>query len=191
MRRADLNSLDRLPRGSQSFYALAFLSEELDKVTRFSSSRASARSLSKRAMLDAAKESNSSVVWGMGAPPLDPREPRLCLGRRQLVLTCVKIRDEAEFQGRRESASSAICEKRASEMDIARHLERHGTRVEVQMVESGASAVSEVILDQARRVSADLVVMGGYGHSRAREWVLGGATLEVLENSEFPILMAH
>ena len=59
------------------------------------------------------------------------------------------------------------------------------------MVESGARAVSEVILDQARRVSADLVVMGGYGHSRAREWVLGGATLEVLENSEFPILMAH
>ena len=82
-------------------------------------------------------------------------------------------------------------EKRASEMDIARHLERHGTRVEVHMVESGASAVSEVILDQARRASADLVVMGGYGHSRAREWVLGGATLEVLENSEFPILMAH
>ena len=58
-------------------------------------------------------------------------------------------------------------------------------------MESGASAVSEVILDQARRASADLVVMGGYGHSRAREWVLGGATLEVLENSEFPILMAH
>ena len=82
-------------------------------------------------------------------------------------------------------------EKRAPEMDIARHLDRHGTKIEVHMPESGDRAVSEVILDQARRISADLVVMGGYGHSRAREWVLGGATLEVLENSEFPVLMAH
>ena len=81
--------------------------------------------------------------------------------------------------------------KRAPEMDIARHLDRHGTKIEVHMPESGDRAVSEVILDQARRISADLVVMGGYGHSRAREWVLGGATLEVLENSEFPVLMAH
>jgi nucleotide-binding universal stress UspA family protein len=82
-------------------------------------------------------------------------------------------------------------EKREPGMDIARHLDRHGTKVEVTMLESEGQPVSQVILDQARRVSADLIVMGGYGHSRAREWVLGGATLEMLERSEFPILMAH
>ena len=47
-------------------------------------------------------------------------------------------------------------EKRAPEMDIARHLDRHGTKIEAHMPESGDRAVSEVILDQARRVSADL-----------------------------------
>lgn len=82
-------------------------------------------------------------------------------------------------------------ERREPGTDIARHLDRHGTRVEIEMVESGGRAVSEVILDQARRMSADLIVMGAYGHSRAREWVLGGATLEMLQQSEFPILMAH
>ena len=68
-----------------------------------------------------------------------------------------------------DAETGAADEKRAPEMDIARHLDRHGTNIEVHMVESGDSAVSEVILEQARRVAADLVVMGGYGHSRARE----------------------
>ena len=82
-------------------------------------------------------------------------------------------------------------EKRAPEMDIARHLDRHGTKIEVHMPESGDRAVSEVILDQARRISADLVVMGGYGHSRAREWVLGGATRHLLDHMTVPTLLSH
>jgi nucleotide-binding universal stress UspA family protein len=75
--------------------------------------------------------------------------------------------------------------------DIATHLDRHGSRAELVAASSDGRAVSEVILDQARRMSADLIVMGAYGHSRAREWVLGGATLDMLEQSDFPILMAH
>lgn len=75
--------------------------------------------------------------------------------------------------------------------DIAKHLGRLGTSVEVCAVESQDRRVSEVILDQARRMSADLIVMGGYGHSRAREWMMGGATRDMLSTSEFPILMAH
>jgi nucleotide-binding universal stress UspA family protein len=90
-----------------------------------------------------------------------------------------------------DSTSSAGHGKPKAEMDVARHLDRHGTKVEIEILESDGRPVSEVILDQARRMSADLIVMGGYGHSRAREWVLGGATREMLEKSEFPILMAH
>ena len=40
-------------------------------------------------------------------------------------------------------------------------------------------------------MSADHIVMGAYGHSRVREWILGGATREMLETSDVPILMAH
>lgn len=75
--------------------------------------------------------------------------------------------------------------------DIAKHLDRLGTSVEVSVVESQGREVSEVILEQARRMSADLIVMGGYGHSRAREWMLGGSTRDMLSSSDVPILMAH
>ena len=75
--------------------------------------------------------------------------------------------------------------------DIARHISRCGAPVEVTIEQSQGRDVSDVILEQARRTSADLIVMGGYGHSRAREWILGGATRNTLLTSEFSILMAH
>jgi nucleotide-binding universal stress UspA family protein len=75
--------------------------------------------------------------------------------------------------------------------DIAKHISRYGAPVEVSVVRSQGRDVSDVILEQARRISADLIVMGGYGHSRAREWIIGGATRDTLMGSEFPILMAH
>ena len=75
--------------------------------------------------------------------------------------------------------------------DISRHLSRHGTQVEADIVESKGRDLVELFLEHARRFSADLIVMGGYGHSRTREWMLGGATRDMLTASEFPVLMAH
>ena len=49
----------------------------------------------------------------------------------------------------------------------------------------------EGLLNEARKSSADLVVMGGYGHSRFREWVLGGVTRYLLTHATVPILIAH
>jgi nucleotide-binding universal stress UspA family protein len=40
-------------------------------------------------------------------------------------------------------------------------------------------------------VHADLLVMGAYGHSRLREWVLGGATRHVLQHAQLPLLLRH
>lgn len=51
--------------------------------------------------------------------------------------------------------------------------------------------VGERILSKAADVSADLLVMGCYGHSRAREWVLGGATRSMLQSMTLPVLMSH
>ena len=50
--------------------------------------------------------------------------------------------------------------------------------VEIVMLESETKVVSDVLLERAGRMSADLIVMGAYGHSRPREWVLGGTTVE-------------
>ena len=51
--------------------------------------------------------------------------------------------------------------------------------------------VGNTVLSHAADIGADLIVMGGYGHSRLREWVMGGATRMVLDTMTVPVLMAH
>lgn len=75
--------------------------------------------------------------------------------------------------------------------DLARSLARHGIKVEVRELPSGGTEAGVVLLDEARRSGADLLVMGAYGHSRLREWVLGGATEEALETAGVALLLAH
>jgi nucleotide-binding universal stress UspA family protein len=79
----------------------------------------------------------------------------------------------------------------AAASDLARYLDRHGAKVTVACVASAGRSVAETILTEARRQSSDLIVMGGYGHSRLREWVMGGTTLDVLQTSTVPLLIAH
>jgi nucleotide-binding universal stress UspA family protein len=76
-------------------------------------------------------------------------------------------------------------------IDIAGHLDRHGVNVEITAVEAGEKTVAEVLIDEANKMSADLIVMGAYGHSRFREWILGGVTRKMLETSDVPVLIAH
>jgi nucleotide-binding universal stress UspA family protein len=47
------------------------------------------------------------------------------------------------------------------------------------------------LIAEARRQKADLIVMGGYGHSRLREWLLSGVTYELLHKAPVPLLIAH
>jgi nucleotide-binding universal stress UspA family protein len=75
--------------------------------------------------------------------------------------------------------------------EIERHLARHGVTAEIVAVESQGRRVADGVLDEARRVSADLVIMGGYGHTRLREQVFGGATLDMLTITDRPVLLAH
>ncbi|MFN3447831.1 MAG: universal stress protein [Roseococcus sp.] len=75
--------------------------------------------------------------------------------------------------------------------DIARHLARHGLPVSVQVVTSPELGAGELLLNAAADLGADLLVMGGYGHSRLREWVLGGATRTLLREATLPVLMSH
>ncbi|MGL4291321.1 MAG: universal stress protein, partial [Phreatobacter sp.] len=75
--------------------------------------------------------------------------------------------------------------------DIARHLTRHGAKVDVKTVASDGRSIAQVLIDEARHGAIDLLVMGGYGHSRLREWVLGGTTRDILTATTIPVLMAH
>jgi nucleotide-binding universal stress UspA family protein len=74
--------------------------------------------------------------------------------------------------------------------DIALYLARHGVKVEVTQ-ENTRSDVGNAILSLAADKSSDLLVMGGYGHTRFREVLLGGVTMTILKTMTVPVLMAH
>ena len=78
-----------------------------------------------------------------------------------------------------------------SSKDIAKYLSWHEVQAEVVELAPDHRLVGEVLLEEAERVSADLLVMGAYSHSRVRELILGGVTRHVLQNADLPVLMAQ
>jgi nucleotide-binding universal stress UspA family protein len=74
---------------------------------------------------------------------------------------------------------------------IAEHLARHKIKVDLKSLVAPDSEAADVILSQVADSEADLIVMGGYGHSRLREFVLGGVTRSMLGAMTAPVLMAH
>jgi nucleotide-binding universal stress UspA family protein len=107
-------------------------------------------------------------------------------------LTVLTVRQGAPPEGRTELPGAAI----------ARHLARHG--IETQAKEEVAEATTppsfvvrpvtteaDVLLNCASDMGADLLAVGGYGHSRARELVLGGVTRQLLNTMTLPVLMSH
>jgi nucleotide-binding universal stress UspA family protein len=75
--------------------------------------------------------------------------------------------------------------------DIARHMVRHGLKVEVAKVIAKDVPDSALLLNHASDMGADLLVMGAYGHSRLREFILGGMTRSLLREMTVPVLLSH
>jgi nucleotide-binding universal stress UspA family protein len=75
--------------------------------------------------------------------------------------------------------------------DLATHLVRHGLQVSAKGLDGIGIGVTEALLSHAADTEVDLVVMGGYAHSRLRRLVFGGATSGILSAMTSPVLMAH
>jgi nucleotide-binding universal stress UspA family protein len=75
--------------------------------------------------------------------------------------------------------------------DLGQHLARHGLNVRIKRITSPDTDVPSAILSYAADSSADMIVMGGYGHSRLRQFILGGVTRGMLESMTVPVLMSH
>lgn len=75
--------------------------------------------------------------------------------------------------------------------DIARHLARHGVEVTAAHTVADEISVADALLNYAFDMAADLLVTGGYGHSRVRELVLGGVTRSLLRTMTLPVLFSH
>jgi len=75
--------------------------------------------------------------------------------------------------------------------DICVSLARHGVKCEGAEEVDPRTGVGETLLACAHKFGADLLVMGCYGHTRWREFILGGATRHVLSYANLPVLMSH
>jgi nucleotide-binding universal stress UspA family protein len=84
-----------------------------------------------------------------------------------------------------------VIKKTASAVALGKHLERHGIEAAVDDVKSTGRAIGDVFKAYVREHKIDLLVMGGYGHSRVREFFLGGATKSMLSRPPTWVLMSH
>lgn len=75
--------------------------------------------------------------------------------------------------------------------DMVTHLKRHGVTLEVMHAPASEGDVGRLLLSKAKEARADMIVMGAFHHSRWREFILGGVTLTMLEESTIPLFMAH
>lgn len=75
--------------------------------------------------------------------------------------------------------------------DISLHLARHGVKVQAESLEVHEISVGEALLSRLADEGADLLVMGGYGHSRLSQTVLGGVTRTILESMTVPVFLSH
>ncbi|MEQ8659047.1 MAG: universal stress protein [Hyphomicrobiales bacterium] len=75
--------------------------------------------------------------------------------------------------------------------DVARWLSHQGCKVTVQHHPSGGKEIADSLMQRAREVDAELVVMGAYDHSRMRQIIFGGTTRSMIAQTDLPVLLAH
>jgi nucleotide-binding universal stress UspA family protein len=76
-------------------------------------------------------------------------------------------------------------------LDLQGYFRLHGVEAQWHREAGEPAELGDLLLSRVADFSADLLVMGCYGHSRAREWILGGTTRTVLRSMTVPVLMAH
>lgn len=89
-------------------------------------------------------------------------------------------------RGRADADSIALAQPR-----LAAYLRAHGIDAQFKRFEGDPIEGGERLLSQAADLGSDLIVMGGYAHSRAREWILGGVTRTIFASMTVPVLMSH
>lgn len=106
------------------------------------------------------------------------------------------VADALPFLIRSETVEIVVVTQKREGLDatagIAAHLARHEVNVvDVRHLVAPDMDVSKAVLSYAADCGASFIVMGGYGHSRLRQFILGGATSGMLQEMTVPVLMAH
>ena len=136
------------------------------------------------------------VVPDRGMASADPRHVVVAWNQSREAL--VATRRAMPFLRRADGVSIVVIDPPAHGPErsdpggmLCQTLVRHGVRAEVVVLARTLPRVSDVLARYLRDANADLLVMGAYGHSRFREAILGGATRDMLEKAEVPVLLAH
>jgi len=119
------------------------------------------------------------IAWDGGAPAARAVAASLPMLKAAGKVTILSVLNE----------KAGISEDQAAA--LGRHLARHGVTSEVHGFDAAGARIGSVFEHVCTRLSADVLVMGAFGHSRAREFVLGGATQSVIQAPPVPVLLAH
>jgi nucleotide-binding universal stress UspA family protein len=119
------------------------------------------------------------IAWDSSRPAARAVADALPLLEKAETVRIVAVLHDKEFDARRAT------------QELAKSLSHHGISAAADVVDLGNRGIGDVLQAYAATHSADLVVMGAFGHSRLREFVLGGATAHMLNHMPTPILMSH
>lgn len=119
------------------------------------------------------------IAWDFSGPAARAIADALPLLQRAQSIRVVTVTNEKTIEARRRGS------------DLARHLAVHGVEVILEEEDAAGRAIGDVLDAYSRERELDLLVMGAYGHSRAREFILGGATRSILRTPPLPVLLSH
>ncbi|WP_424139692.1 universal stress protein [Roseomonas chloroacetimidivorans] len=123
---------------------------------------------------------NVLVGWDGGREATRALHDAMPLLQNAKVVRMVVANPSAQTSGLRSSGAEA-----------ARHLARHGLPASAEEILNPELGTADILLNRAADTGADLLVAGGYGHSRAREMILGGVTRSLLRQLTLPLLLSH
>jgi nucleotide-binding universal stress UspA family protein len=119
------------------------------------------------------------VAWDFSRPAARAVWDALAILQRAKKVHVVTVTNE-----------KAIDSTRSGE-ELAKHLSRHGVTVVLEEIDAAGRTVGEALEAHLVSRNADLLVMGAYGHSRVREFILGGATRSMLARPPLPVFLSH
>lgn len=120
-----------------------------------------------------------AVAWDFSRTAARAVSDAIPLLERAKVVRIVCVTNEKSFGSSRTTSELAV------------HLSRHGVNVTVDQVDAGGNSIGDVLTQFTAANKIDLLVMGAYGHSRFREFILGGATKSMMSKPPVPILLSH
>jgi nucleotide-binding universal stress UspA family protein len=119
------------------------------------------------------------IAWDFSRPAARAVADSLPILEKAKRTCVVTVSNEKKFQTKRSGA------------ELAKHLAQHGVDITLDVIDGAGRSIGDVLESYVASQDGDLLIMGAYGHSRFREFILGGATNNMLKRAPVPVLMSH